>query len=258
MKIEHSNLEELDFDSHFWGIPILIAIVLMHPTFIDFMYTERYVGNMSKWSKKEITNFVNVIHVIFIISSVSVCFYFNLGIYYFFGSLFGSLILSSLIGNVLLGKSKKTPPKKIKNDRKINSVNRPFSDEDLLTADIDSLSGTDFERLMECFYRDKGYKVERVGGSGDNEVDLILQDKKGYKIAVQCKRWKKNVGNDVVLRLKAGKQVYGCYDAWIVTTSHFTKTAIEIAEPLNIKLINGVQVHDMISRWRKERLKKAK
>lgn len=130
-----------------------------------------------------------------------------------------------------------------------------LTDGEIITADIDALSGTDFERLMEIYYRDQGYSVERVGGSGDHEVDLILKGKEGYKIAVQCKRWKRSVGNDIVLRLKAGKQVHGCYDAWIITTSHFTKAAQEAAERLNIRLINGVAVHDMLSRWRKQRVK---
>ena len=130
---------------------------------------------------------------------------------------------------------------------------RKLTDEEIINADIDTLSGTDFERLMELYYRDKGYTVQRVGGSGDHEVDLILKDKKGYKIAVQCKRWKKDVGNDIVLRLKAGKQIYGCHDAWIITTSNFTSAAREAAESLRIRLINGLTVHDMISRWRKER-----
>jgi len=128
------------------------------------------------------------------------------------------------------------------------------TDEDLIRADIDTLSGPEFERLLELYYTDKGYIVQRVGGSGDHEVDLILIDKDGYKIAVQCKRWKKDVGNDIVLRIKAGKQIYGCHDAWIITTSHFTKAAKEAAESLRIRLINGLAVHDMISRWRKERI----
>lgn len=211
---------------------------------------------MAKWSKKDINNLEYVINATLIIGSVSIVFYFNLGMYYFFGSLFGSVLISTIIGNFLRDKTKKAkPPNKKQNNGKTGKLNETVSDDALLTSDIDTLSGTDFERLMESYYRDKGYKVERVGGSGDHEVDLILQDKKGYKIAVQCKRWKKNVGNDIVLRLKAGKQVYGCYDAWIVTTSHFTKAAIQIAEPLNIKLINGAQVHDMINRWRKEKSK---
>lgn len=135
---------------------------------------------------------------------------------------------------------------------------RKLTDEEIINADIDTLSGTDFERLMELYYRDKGYEVQRVGGSGDHEVDLILKDKKGYKIAVQCKRWKKDVGNDIVLRLKAGKQIHGCHDAWIITTSNFTSAAKEAAESLRIRLINGLTVHDMISRWRKERNARAR
>ncbi|WP_223869424.1 restriction endonuclease [Paenibacillus sabuli] len=131
------------------------------------------------------------------------------------------------------------------------STSKKLSDQSLIRADVQSLSGTDFERLMEMYYIDQGYRVNRVGGAGDHEVDLILQGKEGYKIAVQCKRWKRDVGNDIVLRLKAGKQVHGCYDAWIVTTSHFTKSAREAAERLNIKLINGAALQDKLMRWRK-------
>jgi restriction system protein len=110
---------------------------------------------------------------------------------------------------------------------------------------------------MELYYTDQGYSVQRVGGSGDHEVDLILKGKEGYKIAVQCKRWKKDVGNDIVLRLKAGKQVHGCYDAWIVTTSNFTRAAKEAAESLNINLINGLILNDKLNIWKKRRVSKA-
>jgi restriction system protein len=126
-----------------------------------------------------------------------------------------------------------------------------------LKADVNTLSGADFERLMELYYTDQGYSVQRVGGSGDHEVELILKGKEGYKIAVQCKRWKKDVGNDIVLRLKAGKQVHGCYDAWIVTTSNFTRAAKEAAESLNINLINGLILNDKLNIWKKRRVSKA-
>ncbi|MGG0171871.1 restriction endonuclease [Paenibacillus dokdonensis] len=128
-----------------------------------------------------------------------------------------------------------------------------LTDTQLITADLHSLSGTDFERLMESYYKDQGYSVERIGGSGDSEVDLILRGKEGYKIAVQCKRWKQNVRNDTVLRLKAGKQVHGCYDAWIVTTSNFTNFARRDAERLNIKLINGIALENKLNAWKKKK-----
>jgi len=205
---------------------------------------------LTKRDKKNITSALTGI-LMFIL--MSVCIYLNLGIYFFFGSLIVCALFNGAFGSFLerAGTQKKVARKPTLKSQIKNSSNS----DDLLTVDIDQMSGTDFECLMEQFYTDKGYKVKRVGGSGDHEVDLILQDKKGYKIAVQCKRWKKNVGNDIVLRLKAGKQVHGCYDAWIVTTSHFTRAAIEAADSLNIRLINGAQVHDMIGRWRREKLK---
>ncbi|MEK5142133.1 restriction endonuclease [Paenibacillus sp. FSL M7-0134] len=51
----------------------------------------------------------------------------------------------------------------------------------------------------------------------------MLKGKESYKIAVQCKCWKRDVENDIVLQLKAGKQVHSCCVAWMVTTSNFTR-----------------------------------
>ncbi|MDI4648781.1 restriction endonuclease [Cohnella hashimotonis] len=187
--------------------------------------------------------------------------YFNIpGLHwgYFFGILIGSVILGEIAGAMLTAKRRlavlKTNKKAAVKKAAIaasSSKSKKLTDQELIQADVDSLSGSEFERLMELYYMAKGYTVLRVGGAGDHEVDLILKGKEGYKIAVQCKRWKRDVGNDIVLRLKAGKQVHGCYDAWIVTTSNFTKAAKEAAERLNIKLINGLSLHDKLTSWRK-------
>ncbi|CAH1059857.1 restriction endonuclease [Paenibacillus pseudetheri] len=202
----------------------------------------------------------------------------GLGIYFsipglhwgvFFGILIGSIILGEIFGGMWTRKrrrdkkSRKTARtsgvrKSSSNKAKVSAHSssakiplKKLTDAQIIKADVRTLSGTDFERLMELYYIDQGYNVQRVGGSGDHEVDLILKGKEGYKIAVQCKRWKQDVGNDIVLRLKAGKQVHGCYDAWIVTTSNFTKAAKEAADRLNIKLINGLSLDDRLKRLRK-------
>ncbi|WP_418028040.1 restriction endonuclease [Paenibacillus sp. JJ1722] len=52
---------------------------------------------------------------------------------------------------------------------------------------------------------------------------VILKGKESYKIAVQCKCWKCDVENGILLQLKAGKQVHSCCVAWMVTTSNFTR-----------------------------------
>lgn len=186
---------------------------------------------------------------------------------FFFGILFGSVILGEIFGGMWTRKRRRdkkakksirssgvrqvstTKAKSSAHNTSAKTPMKKLSDAQILKADVRTLSGTDFERLMELYYIDQGYTVQRVGGSGDHEVDLILKGKEGYKIAVQCKRWKQDVGNDIVLRLKAGKQVHGCYDAWIVTTSNFTKAAKEAADRLNIKLINGLSLDDRLRRW---------
>lgn len=173
---------------------------------------------------------------------------------FFFGIVLASVLFAEIIGTVWTSKrrsAKRTHRKDAVSSPRADVSSKKLSDHELIRADMESLSGTDFERLMELYYTAQGYTVQRVGGSGDHEVDLILKGKEGYKIAVQCKRWKRDVGNDIVLRLKAGKQVHGCYDAWIVTTSNFTRAAKEAAERLNIKLINGLILQDKLTKWKK-------
>ncbi|KZE73927.1 MULTISPECIES: restriction endonuclease [Paenibacillus] len=193
---------------------------------------------------------------------------------YLFGILLDSVILGEIFGSMWTRKRRhkkkgkqSAGTKKTGRSRAVSTNNgvrkarakttsKKLTDAQIFQAGVDTLSGTDFERLMELYYIDQGYSVQRVGGSGDHEVDLILKGKEGYKIAVQCKRWKRDVGNDIVLRLKAGKQVHGCYDAWIVTTSNFTKAAKEAADRLNIKLINGLALADRLKRWKSQKAKK--
>lgn len=210
------------------------------------------------WSEGR--NVANGVRALLVLGSMSFYFYVvnDKSISLFFGFLLTSIVISEIVGRAWTNKRRKSVAARKKTRSSTGSKNKgdqnkKLSEQDLLKASIDSLSGTDFERLMEMYYKDHGYQVERIGGSGDHEVDLILKGKDGYKIAVQCKRWKKDVGNDIVLRLKAGKQVHGCYDAWIVTTSYFTKAAEEAASRLNIRLINRLVVLDMIQTWKKEK-----
>jgi len=56
-----------------------------------------------------------------------------------------------------------------------------------------SMSGREFEDFMAELLRTAGYKVDVVGGAGDQGVDLLM--KKGSKlIAVQCKKYGRPVG----------------------------------------------------------------
>ena len=100
----------------------------------------------------------------------------------------------------------------------------------------DSMSGQEFEHFMAELLRAAGYKVDAVGGAGDQGVDLLVRE--GRKlIAVQCKKYGKPVGNAAVSAVYAGAKHYGAKQAWVVAPEGFTKGAIELAKSTGVRLI---------------------
>lgn len=99
-----------------------------------------------------------------------------------------------------------------------------------------SMSGQEFERFMAGLLRAVGYRVDAVGGSGDQGVDLLI--KKGRRlVAVQCKKYGRPVGNAAVSAVYAGAKHYGAKEAWVVAPGGFTKGAVELAKSTGVRLI---------------------
>jgi HJR/Mrr/RecB family endonuclease len=98
------------------------------------------------------------------------------------------------------------------------------------------MSGEEFEHFMADLFRTAGYKVDVVGGTGDQGVDLLM--KKGRKlIAVQCKKYGRPVGNAAVSTVYAGAKHYGAKQAWVVAPEGFTKGATELAKSTGVRLL---------------------
>lgn len=156
-----------------------------------------------------------------------------------------------------LKKSQKQTSSK-KTNKKISSKRKKLSDVELLKADLFSLEGEDFERLCFMYFEELGYMPQTTNVTGDHGVDLVIKDPKdGMKIAVQCKRWKdKPVGNLDLIKLEAGKKAYKCIGTLFITTSSYTKKAMEYADAVRMDLWNGLIVKEKIGKWKKEKLKK--
>ena len=116
-------------------------------------------------------------------------------------------------------------------------INKPNED----AVDVSSLSGTDFELLVQKLLKQEGYEnVVRIGGAGDLGVDIIASKHKGDKIEhyiFQCKRWVANVGSDPIQRLYAEKNRRGLDYAVCITTSGYTKDGKKVAKDLDIKIV---------------------
>ncbi|MEK4286657.1 restriction endonuclease [Paenibacillus sp. FSL P4-0502] len=109
---------------------------------------------------------------------------------------------------------------------------------------IDQFGGIQFEYFLKSLFMKQGFQVTMTPGSGDQGVDLILNNG-SRKIAIQAKRYNVNskVGLSAIQEVYTGMQVYGCNEAYVITTSHFTNQAINLGNKVGVKLLdrNGLQ-----------------
>lgn len=103
--------------------------------------------------------------------------------------------------------------------------------------DIDKMTGIEFEEYLKALYIEDGYQVTSTPQSGDFGSDLIIEDG-NIQIAVQVKRYKKNVGLKAVQEVVSAKSYYRTDTAWVVTNSYFTKPAEKLAAITNVHLFN--------------------
>lgn len=117
---------------------------------------------------------------------------------------------------------------------------------------IRGLSDGGFERLCQRVLREKGLTdVLVTGRHGDQGIDgtgvLTVGGLLSFRVVFQAKKWKHNVGPEVVGRLRGdmqGKAEKGL----VITTAQFTPGAIEQATrtPPTIDLIDGDQLCELM------------
>jgi len=102
------------------------------------------------------------------------------------------------------------------------------------------MSWRDFEKLVGEAFRQRGYQVSEMGGSGpDGGVDLVLT-KGTEKFLVQCKQWRATmVGVDVVRQLYGVMAARGATGGFVVTSGDFSTDARIFANGRNIELMNA-------------------
>jgi restriction system protein len=115
----------------------------------------------------------------------------------------------------------------------------------LLNANPHAMSGDEFERYLAEIFHLLGYQVERLGGSGDQGVDLILT-LGGTRTAVQAKCYSNALGNKPVQEVYAGRVIHGCHRWAVVTNNTFTTGGRQAAAATGTILIEGSQLHALI------------
>jgi len=113
-------------------------------------------------------------------------------------------------------------------------------------AELDQLSGVEFEEFLAGLFRAQGYVAELTPTTGDYGADLILS-KDGRRIAVQAKRYVGSVGVAAVQEAPSGQAYYQCDTAWVITTGAFTPNALELAEKSSVKMIGRSEIGNLMA-----------
>lgn len=113
--------------------------------------------------------------------------------------------------------------------------------------DIRALPWRQFESIVGEAFRRRGYSVvENAVDGADGGIDLMLR-KDGQRFAVQCKQWKQQtVGVKPVRELAgviAGSDAAG---GFLVTSGRYTEEATRFAQSVNIELIDGDGLAEMV------------
>jgi hypothetical protein len=114
-------------------------------------------------------------------------------------------------------------------------------------AAVRSMNGAEFEVFMTDLFRAPGHKAVVLGGAGDQGVDIVV-NRRGERVAVQCKNHKKAVGNKPVQEVYAGAKHHRCMEACVVAPAGYTRGATEVGKSTGVSLYDG----DEIRRWIKK------
>lgn len=103
--------------------------------------------------------------------------------------------------------------------------------------EIDHLSGVQFEEWLKAYFEIRGYTAKLTATTGDYGADVIIKDRKTHEcIAVQAKRYNKNIGIAAVQQVIGAKEYYHADKVAVATNQYFTPAAKKLAAANNVEL----------------------
>jgi len=109
---------------------------------------------------------------------------------------------------------------------------------------VRAMSGAQFEVFTADLFRAMGHQAIVLGGAGDQGVDVIV-NRRGERVAIQCKNHRRPVGNRAVQEVYAGAQHHRCVEACVVAPAGYTRGAIALAMSTGVSLYNA----DTVGQW---------
>ena len=108
------------------------------------------------------------------------------------------------------------------------------------------LSDRELEEFAKQVYAKMGYQVKHTGKTGDHGVDVRLVNPKQEVELVQCKQWRKRVGEPTVRDLYGAMMHEGAVRGWIWAPSGFSKPAQKWAKGKPIVLADDEEIGHLV------------
>jgi HJR/Mrr/RecB family endonuclease len=122
-----------------------------------------------------------------------------------------------------------------------------IEDKTIQRPNIEMMNGYEFERFLGDLFKKMGYNVINTKLSVDQGADLIVE-RFGEKTVIQAKCYSDSVGNSTIQEAGAAKNHYHCDKVLVITTSFFTKPAIQLARDNNIELWNRTKLDEVVNK----------
>jgi len=115
--------------------------------------------------------------------------------------------------------------------------------------EIRNFTPSEFEEFIAILFERRGYKSEKVGGSYDGGIDIIVE-KDGRKHYIQCKKFitrkvtiydVRDFYGAIIDKLAGGKGIF-------ITTNIFTLEAEKFCEDKPIELIDGQKLMSYLNK----------
>jgi hypothetical protein len=108
------------------------------------------------------------------------------------------------------------------------------------------LSDLELEKLAEQVYKKLGYSVQHVGQTGDHGIDVLLINPNNQKEIVQCKQWRKPVGEAALRDLYGAMMHDKAIRGWIWAPRGFSGPAKAWAKGKPIVLVDDAEIDRLI------------
>ena len=114
-------------------------------------------------------------------------------------------------------------------------------------ANIQDLSGLEFEQFLTDRFKKHGFIVALTKSSGDYGADLIVEAPSGTKAAVQAKRFKSKVNLKAVQEVVASIPHYAADFGIVIAASGFYPSAVELARTNQVELWDDDKLYRFLS-----------